>query len=143
MTTHVSKLLSDKGHKIHSVSPETMVYDAIKLMSEAKVGALLVIADNKLAGIISERDYARRVILENRSSHETPDKDIMTADVLTVTPDQSVEDCMKIMSEHHIRHLPVTENEQAIGIISTMDVVKNIISEKESVIDQLEHYIAG
>ncbi len=143
MTTHVSKLLSDKGHKIHSVSPETMVYDAIKLMSEAKVGALLVIADNKLAGIISERDYARRVILENRSSHETPVKEIMTSDVLTVTPDQSVEDCMKVMSEHHIRHLPVAENGQAIGIISTMDVVKNIISEKETVIDQLEHYIAG
>lgn len=143
MKTHASQLLSDKGHKIHSVSPETMVYDAIKLMNEVKVGALLVIEDNKLVGIISERDYARRVILEDRSSHDTPVRDIMTSEVLTVTPDQSVEDCMKIMSEHHIRHLPVIENEQAIGVISTMDVVTNIISEKESVIDQLEHYIAG
>ncbi len=143
MKTHVSQLLSDKGHKIQSVSPETMVYDAIKLMNEVKVGALLVIEDNKLVGIISERDYARRVILENRSSKETPVRDIMTIDVLTVTPHHSVEDCMKIMSEHHIRHLPVIENGQAIGVISTMDVVKNIISEKESVIDQLEHYITG
>jgi CBS domain-containing protein len=143
MTTHVRQLLNEKGHEIYSVSPETMVYDAIKLMTEVKVGALLVIENNNLVGIISERDYARRVILEDRSSHETPVKDIMTADVLTVTPDQSVEDCMKVMSEHHIRHLPVVENGQAIGIISTMDVVKNIISEKETVIDQLEHYIAG
>jgi len=143
MKTPASQLLNNKGRKIYSVSPETMVYDAIKLMNEAKVGALLVIEDNKLVGIISERDYARRVILENKSSHETPVKDIMTPDVLTVTPDQSVEDCMKLMAEHHIRHLPVAENGEAIGVISTMDVVKSIISEKESVIDQLEHYISG
>jgi CBS domain-containing protein len=143
MKTPASQLLNNKGRKIYSVSPETMVYDAIKLMNEAKVGALLVIENNKLVGIISERDYARRVILENRSSHETPVKDIMTKDVLTVTPDQSVEDCMKVMAKHHIRHLPVAENGEAIGVISTMDVVKSIISEKESVIDQLEHYISG
>ena len=143
MITHARQLLNDKGHEIHSVSPETMVYDAIKLMTEVKVGALLVMENNKLVGIISERDYTRKVILENRSSKETPVRDIMTIDVITVTPDQSVEDCMKIMSEHHIRHLPVADNGQAIGIISTMDVVKNIISEKESVIKQLEHYIAG
>jgi len=143
MTTHARQLLNEKGHEIYSVLPETMVYDAIKLMTEEKVGALLVIENNKLVGIISERDYTRKVILENRSSHETPVKDIMTSDVLTVTPDQTVEDCMKVMSEHHIRHLPVAENGQAIGIISMMDVVKNIISEKEIVIDQLEHYIAG
>ena len=143
MTTHARQLLNEKGHEIHSVSPGTMVYDAIKLMTEVKVGALLVIENDNLVGIISERDYTRKVILENRSSHETPVKDIMTSDVLTVTPDQSVEDCMKVMSEHHIQHLPVAENGKAIGIISTMDVVKNIISEKETVIDQLEHYIAG
>ena len=143
MTTHARQLLNDKGHEIYSVSPETMVYDAIKLMADVKVGALLVIENNKLVGIISERDYTRKVILENRSSHETPVRDSMTSEVLTVTPDQSVADCMKVMSEHHIRHLPVVENGQAIGIISTMDVVKNIISEKETVIDQLEHYIAG
>jgi CBS domain-containing protein len=143
MTTHVRQLLSDKNHEIYSVSPEIMVYDAIKLMTKVNVGALLVMEDNKLVGIMSERDYTRKVILEARSSRETPVRDIMTSDVLTVTPDQSIEDCMKMMSEHHIRHLPVAENGQPIGVISMMDVVKNIISEKESVIDQLEHYIAG
>ena len=143
MTAHVRQLLSDKNHEIYSVSPEIMVYDAIKLMTEVNVGALLVMEDNKLVGIMSERDYTRKVILEARSSRETPVRDIMTSDVLTVTPDQSIEDCMKMMSEHHIRHLPVAENGQPIGVISMMDVVKNIISEKESVIDQLEHYIAG
>jgi len=143
MTTHVRQLLSDKNHEIYSVSPEIMVYDAIKLMTKVNVGALLVMEDNKLVGIMSERDYTRKVILEARSSRETPVRDIMTSVVLTVTPDHSIEDCMKMMSEHHIRHLPVAENGQPIGVISMMDVVKNIISEKESVIDQLEHYIAG
>ena len=143
MTTHVRQLLSDKNHEIYSVSPEIMVYDAIKLMTKVNIGALLVMEDNKLVGIMSERDYTRKVILEARSSRETPVRDIMTSVVLTVTPDHSIEDCMKMMSEHHIRHLPVAENGQPIGVISMMDVVKNIISEKESVIDQLEHYIAG
>ncbi len=143
MTTHARQLLNEKGNEIYSVSPGAMVYDAIKLMAEVKVGALLVIENDNLVGIISERDYTRKVILDNRSSHDTPVKDIMTSEVFTVTPDQSVEDCMKVMSERHIRHLPVAENGKAIGIISTMDVVKNIISEKETVIDQLEHYIAG
>jgi CBS domain-containing protein len=128
---------------MYSVSPDTMVYDAIKLMTEAKVGALLVMEDSRLTGIVSERDYTRKIILETRSSRETPVRDIMTSDVLTVTPDQSIEDCMKIMSEYHIRHLPVAENGTPIGVLSVMDVVKNIISEKEFVIDQLEQYIAG
>lgn len=143
MTTQARQLLSDKGYKMYSVLPETMVYDAIKLMTKEKVGALLVMEDNKLVGIISERDYTRKVILETKSSRETPVRDIMTANVLSVPPDQSMEDCMKIMSEHHIRHLPVTENEKPIGVLSVMDVVKNIISEKEFVIGQLEHYISG
>ncbi|MCK5432018.1 MAG: CBS domain-containing protein [Gammaproteobacteria bacterium] len=143
MSTSAHQLISDKGYELYSVSPDTMVYDAINLMNEAKVGALLVMEDNKLAGIISERDYTRKVILETRSSRETPVRDIMTSNVLTVTPDQSIEDCMKIMSENHIRHLPVAENGEPIGVLSVMDVVKNIISEKEFVIDQLEQYIAG
>ncbi len=143
MSTSARQLISDKGYELYSVSPDTMVYDAINLMNEAKVGALLVMEGNKLAGIISERDYTRKVILETRSSRETPVRDIMTSNVLTVTPDQSIEDCMKIMSENHIRHLPVAENGEPIGVLSVMDVVKNIISEKEFVIDQLEQYIAG
>lgn len=143
MTIPARKLLSDKGYKMYSATPDTTVFDAIKLMTEAKVGALLVMEDNKLVGIISERDYTRKVILETKSSRETPVKDIMTSEVLTVTSDQSIEDCMKIMSEHHIRHLPVVENGQPIGVLSVMDVVKNILSEKEFIIDQLEHYIAS
>jgi len=143
MTTSARQLISNKGYEMHSVSPDSMVYDAIKLMSEAKVGALLVMEDNQLAGIISERDYSRKVILETKSSHETPVRDIMTSDVLTVAPDQSIDDCMKIMSENHIRHLPVAENGTPIGVLSVMDVVKNIISEKDILIDQLEHYISG
>jgi len=143
MSTSARQLISDKGYELYSVNPDTMVYDAINLMTEAKVGALLVMEGNKLAGIISERDYTRKVILETRSSRETPVKDIMTSNVLTVTPDQTIEDCMKIMSENHIRHLPVAENGEPIGVLSVMDVVKNIISEKEFVIDQLEQYISG
>ncbi len=143
MAISAHQLISNKGYEMYSVSPDSMVYDAIKLMSEAKVGALLVMENQQLAGIISERDYSRKVILEARSSRETPVKDIMTANVLTVNPDQSIEDCMKIMSDHHIRHLPVVENGKPIGVLSVMDVVKNIISEKEFIIDQLENYIAG
>ncbi len=143
MSISAHQLISDKGFKLYSVSPDTMVYDAITLMNEAKVGALLVMEGNKMAGIISERDYTRKVILETRSSRETAVRDIMTSNVLTVTPDQSIDDCMKIMSENHIRHLPVAENGEPIGVLSVMDVVKNIISEKEFVIDQLEHYISG
>ncbi|MFT5426222.1 MAG: CBS domain-containing protein [Gammaproteobacteria bacterium] len=143
MTIPARQLLSDKGYKMYSATPDTTVFDAIKLMSEAKVGALLVMENKQLVGIISERDYTRKVILETRSSRETPVKDIMTSQVLTVTSDQPIEDCMKIMSENHIRHLPVVENGQPIGVLSVMDVVKNIISEKEFIIDQLEHYIAS
>ena len=143
MSISAHQLISDKGFELYSVSTDTMVYDAITLMNEAKVGALLVMEGNKMVGIISERDYTRKVILETRSSHETTVREIMTSKVLTVTPDQSIEDCMKIMSENHIRHLPVAENGEPIGVLSVMDVVKNIISEKEFVIDQLEHYISG
>ena len=143
MTTSARQLISNKGYEMYSVSPDTMVYDAIKLMTEAKVGALLVMEDSRLTGIVSERDYTRKIILETRSSRETPVRDIMTSDVLTVTPDQSIEDCMKIMSEYHIRHLPVAENGKPIGVLSVMDVVKNIISEKEFIIEQLELYISG
>ena len=143
MTTSARQLISNKGYEMYSVSPDTMVYDAIKLMTEAKVGALLVMEDSKMVGIISERDYTRKIILETRLSRETPVRDIMTSDVLTVAHDQSIEDCMKIMSEYHIRHLPVAEDGNPIGMLSVMDVVKNIISEKDILIDQLEHYISG
>lgn len=143
MTMYARQLLSDKSYELYSVTPDTMVFDAIKLMAEVKVGALLVLEDEQLVGIVSERDYARKVILESRSSRETPVRDVMTNVVLTVTPEQSIDECLLLMSKHHIRHLPVAENGKPIGMLSVMDVVRNIILEKEQIIDQLEHYITG
>lgn len=143
MTMYARQLLSDKSYKLYSVTPDTMVFDAIKLMAEVKVGALLVLEDEQLVGIVSERDYARKIILESRSSRETPVRDVMTNVVLTVTPEQSIDECLVLMSKHHIRHLPVAENGKPIGMLSVMDVVRNIILEKEQIIDQLEHYITG
>jgi len=143
MTMYARQLLSDKSYELYSVSPDTMVFDAIKLMAEVKVGALLVLEDEQLVGIVSERDYARKVILESRSSRETHVSDVMTNVVLTVTPEQSIDECLVLMSKHHIRHLPVAENGKPVGMLSVMDVVRNIISEKEQLIDQLEHYITG
>ncbi len=143
MTTTVIQLLKTKGNSIYSVTPDTTVYDAIKLMDEVKVGALLVIENNQLSGIVSERDYARKVILQDKQSHNTPVKNIMTADVLTVGIHQTVDECLLIMAKNHIRHLPVQEDNKPIGVLSVMDVVKNIISEKELLIEQLETYVSG
>ncbi len=143
MTITAHQLLGEKSNQIYSITPSAMVYEAIERMAEAEVGALLVMENDELMGVISERDYTRKIILEAKSSRETPVRDIMTSEVITVTCDQTIEGCMKLMSEHHIRHLPVTDNDRVIGILSVMDVVKGIISEKEYVINQLEHYIAG
>ena len=141
MTTTVNQLLNSKNDEIFSVTPSTLVIDAIKMMDEKKVGALLVIENDKLAGIISERDYTRKVILKNRSSAKTKVSEIMTSNLKTADPSQSLDECMVIMSHSHIRHLPVVRDGQAIGILSIMDVVKNIISEQEFTIEQLQHYI--
>ncbi|MFQ5659124.1 MAG: CBS domain-containing protein [Gammaproteobacteria bacterium] len=143
MSTTVRQLLDKKGREIHAVAPGVTVFEAIKLMSNMEVGALLVVENEQLVGIISERDYTRKVILKDRSSKNTSVQDIMTGKVLYVSPDNTIEECMILMSEHHIRHLPVMENDKITGILSVMDVVKNIISEKEFLIEQLEHYIAG
>lgn len=143
MTATVRQVLDEKGTQIHAVSPDTTVYDAIKLMSELGIGALLVLDAGELVGIFSERDYTRKVILQNRSSRDTLVREIMTGKVLYMTPDQTVDDCMAMMSKHHIRHLPVMENSKPIGMLSVMDVMKNILSEKEFIISQLENYISG
>lgn len=143
MTATVRQILDDKGYNIHTVSPDDWVIDAIKLMADAQVGALLVMENNQMAGIISERDYTRKVILNNRSSQSTRVRDIMTTNVVSVRPEQNIEDCMVMMSKHQVRHLPVVEDNQAVGMLSVMDVVKSIISEKEFIIEQLENYIAG
>ena len=137
----VMQLLQAKGREIHTVPPDARVFDALKLMAEKNVGALVVAEGGRLAGIISERDYARKVILLGKSSHDIPVREIMTGKVVTVQPGQTVEDCMALMTEKRIRHLPVTEGEQLIGILSIGDLVKEVIAEQERTIKQLESYI--
>lgn len=142
MTT-VARLLDSKGHDVWSVSSRDSVYTAIERMAERGVGALAVVDDGRLAGVISERDYARKVILQGKSSRDTPVAEIMTRDVVTVQPEQKVEDCMALMTERRIRHLPVLDGESLVGMISIGDVVKWVISDRESMIAQLEGYITG
>jgi CBS domain-containing protein len=137
------QVLQQKGNRIWSVSPAAMVYDALALMAENNLGAVLVMEDAAIVGIFSERDYARKVILKGKSSRETPVREIMTEEVLFVGPNQSIPDCMSLMTEKRVRHLPVMDDAKLIGVISIGDVVKAIIAEHEFVIKQLENYISG
>ncbi len=140
----VSQILQSKGNDVWSVGADDTVYDALSLMAGMNVGALLVMNEGEIAGIFSERDYARKVILQGKSSKQTPVKEVMTAEVVCVGLDQSVETCMALMTEKHIRHLPVlTESRELQGIISIGDVVKAVISEQEHLINHLEGYITG
>ncbi len=139
----VRSMLLHKGSEIFWLSPEATVYQAVAMMAEKGVGALLVIAAGKLAGIVSERDYARKVILKGKHSHEMQVREIMTSPVYTVTPDHSVEDCMRAITAHRIRHLPVMEGDALRGMISIGDVVRSIISAQAHTIDQLSGYIEG
>jgi len=139
----IAMVLKEKGQNIWSLDPEALVYDAIEMMANKHVGALLVTSDGKLVGIISERDYARKVILQERSSKQTQVKEIMTSSVVVVRPDQTVEDCMRLMTENRIRHLPVVENEEVLGVVSIGDLVKWVVSAQAETIHQLQHYIAG
>ncbi len=139
----VRRLLQSKGFTIWSVAPTDSVYDAIALMAEKDVGAVVVVENGKLVGIISERDYAQKVVLKGKSSKDTPVSEIMTTKVLYVRPDQTVDDCMALMTERHLRHLPVVDGEELIGIVSIRDVVKDVISHREFLIEQLENYITG
>jgi CBS domain-containing protein len=120
-----------------------MVYDALELMADKNVGAVLVIDADRLVGILSERDYARKVILHGKSSKDTPIREIMTQRVVYVRPEQTTEECMALMTDKRVRHLPVLEDDQVVGVISIGDVVKSIISEQGFIIDQLERYISG
>ena len=139
----VRQLLDKKPGDIWTIAPDTSVFDAIKLMADKRVGALLVVDGDDLVGILSERDYARKVILQGRSSKNTPVKAIMTEKVLYVGPEQPLEECMALMTDKRIRHLPVMENGRLIGVFSSGDVIKEMISEREFIIEQLENYIKG
>ena len=128
----VGKLVEVKGHDVWSIAPNASVYDALKVMAEKDVGALVVVEGEKLVGIISERDYARKIILRGRSSVGTPVRDIMTPKVISVRPEQTMEECMTLMTSLRIRHLPVVADDQLIGVVSIGDVVKEVISSKKS-----------
>lgn len=139
----VSEILEHKGSTVWSVPPDTTVYDAIQLMAEKNVGALLVTEGEKLVGIISERDYTRKVVLRGRVSRQTAVREILSGRVIYVLPSQTVEDCMRLMTENRIRHLPVLENDKTVGIVSIGDLVNWIISAQTSTIHQLQTYITG
>ncbi len=139
----VRQLLESKSPGIHSISPDVPVIEAIRLMAEKGVGAVLVMQGAKLVGILSERDYARKIVLAGRSSKETPVRDIMTADVITVSPDDNAQTCMQTVTRNRIRHLPVVENDQVQGVISIGDLLAAVIEQQQHELDQLQRYITG
>jgi len=139
-----ANLLKSKAHQsVHTITPDASVFDAIQLMADKNIGALLVMEAGAVAGIITERDYARKIVLMSRSSKQTPVREIMTSAVMYVRPDQTIEECMVLMTENRLRHLPVIDDGTLLGIISIGDLVKDIIAEQRFTIEQLEHYISG
>ena len=142
MTT-IAQLLNAKGDQIWSVEPKATIFEALEIMSEKEIGALLVMEDGKLMGIFSERDYARKVILKGKSSKETPVGELMTKKVFYMDPQKTINDCMAMMTAKRIRHVPVIEDNQVMGIVTIGDVVNQIISEQEVTINHLENYITG
>lgn len=142
-TTIVSQILQAKGNDVWSVPPDATVFEALELMAEKNVGAVLVLDNDDVVGIFSERDYARKVVLRGKSSKNTPVREIMTPDVICVYSDQSVEKCMALMTDKRIRHLPVLKDNKVVGVISIGDVVKSIISQQQLIINHLEDYIYG
>jgi CBS domain-containing protein len=137
----VNEILEAKAHRLLSIAPHASVLDALKLMAEYEVGALVVLDGERLVGIFSERDYARKVILQGKASKDTAVEEIMTHKVVCVRPEQTMEECMALMTDKRVRHLPVLKEKKVLGVISIGDVVKEVISEQRFVIEQLEHYI--
>lgn len=140
---YVYDVLNDKGSETWTVAPDTSVFEALEIMADKNVGALVVVHDDRLIGIFSERDYARRVALEGKRSRDTPVKEIMTEVVATVSKGHSMKDCMEFMTTQRVRHLPVLEDERLIGLVSIGDVVKSIMSYQDQLIQQLEAHITG
>jgi CBS domain-containing protein len=139
----VRLVLKQKGQIVWSVSPEDCVYDAIEIMANKHVGALMVVSEGKLVGVVSERDYARKVILQGKSSKQSLVKEIMTSPAIFLTPEQTVEDGMRVMTDKHIRHLPIVENGEVLGVVSIGDLVKWVISAQQQTISQLHSYITS
>ncbi len=139
----VKDILSAKGNDIWSVTPDDTVFDAIKLMADKEVGSLLVMDGTKLAGIVTERDYARKVILEGKSSRNAKVSEVMTSEVLCATPERTIDECMALMTDKRARHLPVVDGDTVVGVVSIGDLVKATISEQKVLIEQLQHYITG
>jgi CBS domain-containing protein len=139
----VRQLLDAKSPAIHAIAPDAPVLDAIRLMAEARIGAVLVMDGPQLVGILSERDYARKVVLQGRSSADTPVRDIMTSRVLTTSTTETSDRCMQLMTEHRIRHLPVLDGDDVVGVVSIGDLVKAVIEDQRAELDSLQRYIAG
>ena len=139
----VRQLLAEKGHRIFAIGPDEPVLEAVRLMADHYIGALLVMRGDELVGIVSERDYARKIILQNRASAETPVRDIMSSPVVTVRPTDTTDTCMRICTERRVRHLPVVEGGEVVGVLSIGDLVKSVINEQSQQIEHLQRYIAG
>lgn len=142
MTTAL-QVLDAKGHAVYFIAPDASVFEAIKEMSHREIGALLVMESDRLLGIVSERDYTRKIALEGRSSRDTVVRNIMTSDVVYARPQQAIEDCMSLMTQRRIRHLPVVDGERVIGVLSMRDLARAMIDEREYLITRLETYITG
>jgi CBS domain-containing protein len=142
MTT-VKQVLDQKGHDVHCIHSDASVFDALKMMAEHNIGSLVVLEDGKLVGLITERDYAREIVLKGRTSPRTLVRDIMSTKVIYARPDQSVEECMAVMTAKAVRHLPVLEGGRLVGIVSIGDMVKSVIGDQKFIIEQLEHFIHG
>jgi CBS domain-containing protein len=139
----IGEILSYKGTTVWCISPDATVYEAVQLMADKNVGAVLVTENDKLVGIISERDYTRKVVLKGKSSRTATVKEILSRDIVNVTPSHTVEECMRLMTDHHVRHLPVLEDDKIVGIVSIGDLVNWIISAQHTAISQLQTYITG
>ena len=139
----VRQLLAEKGHRIFAIGPDDPVLTAVRLMADHYIGALLVMRGDELVGIVSERDYARKIILQNRASADTPVRDIMSSPVVTVKPSDTTDTCMRICTERRVRHLPVVEGGKVVGVLSIGDLVKSVINEQSQQIEHLQRYIAG